>query len=177
MKQKNSDIHHVQFVTGKIDMKKILFSFILMLLVFLTSFTALAHPGRTDSNGGHYDRSTGEYHFHHGYSAHLHPNGECPYDLNNNTYSSEIDWEAYMEQARKIDEEAYNKIKEDVQQKKQNQTNGSVTKKESNNYLKTYFGKFLIVFTVFVLCAALCFSITKSMTLKQKLKQRKDNEQ
>lgn len=28
------------------------------------SETSLAHPGRTDSQGGHYDHSTGEYHFH-----------------------------------------------------------------------------------------------------------------
>lgn len=37
------------------------------------------HSGGTDGNGGHYDHSTGEYHYHHGYPAHQHPNGECPY--------------------------------------------------------------------------------------------------
>lgn len=45
----------------------------------LLATPALAHSGRTDSHGGHYDRSTGEYHFHHGYKAHQHPNGVCPY--------------------------------------------------------------------------------------------------
>ena len=40
----------------------------------------LAHSGGTDSNGGHYDRSTGEYHYHHGYPAHQHINGVCPYE-------------------------------------------------------------------------------------------------
>ena len=40
------------------------------ILVFcLGSSFALAHPGRTDSNGGHWDRSTGEYHYHDGSSA------------------------------------------------------------------------------------------------------------
>ena len=39
-----------------------------------------AHSGRTDAKGGHYDRSTGEYHYHHGYPAHQHPNGVCPYE-------------------------------------------------------------------------------------------------
>ena len=47
---------------------------------------ALAHPGRTDSSGGHTDHDSGEYHYHHGYPAHDHydmdgdgiPN--CPYD-------------------------------------------------------------------------------------------------
>lgn len=38
------------------------------------------HSGGTDGSGGHYDHSTGEYHYHHGYPAHQHPNGECPYD-------------------------------------------------------------------------------------------------
>lgn len=54
----------------------------------------VAHPGKTDSNGGHYDRSTGEYHYHHGYSAHQHIDGICPYEYNDNTNdtnSSNID--------------------------------------------------------------------------------------
>lgn len=34
--------------------------------------------GRTDSNGGHY--SADGYHYHHGYSAHQHPNGICGYE-------------------------------------------------------------------------------------------------
>lgn len=46
---------------------------------------AFAHSGKTDSNGGHYDRSTGEYHYHHGYSAHQHYDGECPYDFDDKT--------------------------------------------------------------------------------------------
>lgn len=48
------------------------------------SISALAHAGRTDSNGGHRDNNNvsglGSYHYHHGYSAHLHPGGVCPYD-------------------------------------------------------------------------------------------------
>lgn len=47
--------------------------------------TALAHSGRTDSQGGHYDSATGEYHFHHGYPAHQHVNGVCPYDFADRT--------------------------------------------------------------------------------------------
>ena len=49
------------------------------LLLFLFPAASLAHSGRTDSSGGHYDRSTGEYHYHHGYPAHQHPGGVCPY--------------------------------------------------------------------------------------------------
>lgn len=46
---------------------------------------AFAHPGGTDGNGGHVDRSTGEYHYHHGYSAHDHVDGVCPYDYDDRT--------------------------------------------------------------------------------------------
>ena len=41
---------------------------------------ASAHPGHTDAAGGHWDSSTGEYHYHHGYPAHQHENGICPYE-------------------------------------------------------------------------------------------------
>ncbi len=50
----------------------------ILILIILFSF-ASAHPGRIDGNGGHYDRSTGEYHYHHGHPEHQHPNGTCPY--------------------------------------------------------------------------------------------------
>lgn len=49
---------------------------------------ALAHSGRTDSSGGHRDSSTGEYHYHHGYSAHQHTNGICPFDFDDQTGAS-----------------------------------------------------------------------------------------
>lgn len=56
-------------------MKKKLFT-----LFILVSLLAFSHPGRTDASGGHYDRKNGTYHYHHGYSAHSHPNGVCPYE-------------------------------------------------------------------------------------------------
>ncbi|MCI8410875.1 MAG: YHYH domain-containing protein [Clostridia bacterium] len=38
---------------------------VLLFIIFVTFVSiSFAHPGRTDSNGGHYDRSTGEYHYH-----------------------------------------------------------------------------------------------------------------
>lgn len=58
---------------------------------------ASAHPGRTDGSGGHTNRSTGEYHYHHGYPAHDHydmdGDGEldCPYDFKDNTADSIYD--------------------------------------------------------------------------------------
>lgn len=44
-------------------------------LIFAVS--SYAHSGDTDSKGGHYNRSTGDYHYHHGYPEHYH------YDINN----------------------------------------------------------------------------------------------
>lgn len=61
-------------------MKKLI-SFVLI-YIFALSF-ATAHRGKTDAQGGHYDYENesglGSYHYHHGYSAHLHENGVCPY--------------------------------------------------------------------------------------------------
>ena len=56
---------------------------LLSIFLILTSITVttFAHGGNTDGNGGHYNHSTGEYHYHHGYSAHQHPNGQCPYNF------------------------------------------------------------------------------------------------
>lgn len=66
--------------------------FICFLTFALLITTAFAHSGRTDANGGHYNRSTGEYHYHHGYPAHQHPGGVCPYRSSNyvkdSTYTS-----------------------------------------------------------------------------------------
>ena len=60
----------------------------LILLLFSTTYV-FAHPGRTDSDGGHYDYDNdsglGEYHYHHGYPAHLHKNGVCPYIIQGGT--------------------------------------------------------------------------------------------
>lgn len=63
-------------------------------LVFVAPLTASAHPGRTDSSGGHRDSSTGEYHYHHGYEAHQHYDMDgdgdidCPYNFNDQTTHS-----------------------------------------------------------------------------------------
>lgn len=74
-------------------MKKIFkTSLILMSIVVIilgSCVAVFAHPGKTDSDGGHFDRSTGEYHYHHGYPAHQHENGTCPYDFDNNEKSTE----------------------------------------------------------------------------------------
>lgn len=60
-------------------MKKAVVLFLCAILLTVCCVPVGAHSGNTDSHGGHYDRSTGEYHYHHGYSAHDHEDGECPY--------------------------------------------------------------------------------------------------
>ena len=45
-------------------MKKLMILF--ALAIFVLASTAFAHPGGRDAYGGHYDKSTGEYHVHEG---------------------------------------------------------------------------------------------------------------
>lgn len=61
---------------------------LLIICSLLLSLPVSAHSGRTDSKGGHYNRDTGEYHYHHGQPAHQHPNGVCPYSNSNNSSNS-----------------------------------------------------------------------------------------
>ena len=68
----------------KTILKKSAVLYILSFLLISLVVPVFAHPGSLDENGGHYNRSTGEYHYHHGYSAHQHTNGECPYDFHDN---------------------------------------------------------------------------------------------
>lgn len=72
--------------------KKISLVFTMLFLsAILLPITASAHKGRTDAYGGHYDRSTGEYHYHHGYEAHQHYDmdgdgiPDCPFDYDDKT--------------------------------------------------------------------------------------------
>lgn len=72
-----------------------LIKLLLVLLICLSlSIDVYAHPGRTDSAGGHTDHSTGQYHYHHGEPPHQHTdkNGdgilECPYGYEGKSKSS-----------------------------------------------------------------------------------------
>lgn len=59
---------------------------LVLVLALLLSLPVLAHSGRTDSKGGH--NGPGGYHYHHGYPAHQHEGGECPYDFDDRTGES-----------------------------------------------------------------------------------------
>ena len=75
-------------------MKKLKIICFLVICSLLLTVFASAHSGRTDSRGGHYDRSTGKYHYHHGYSAHNHYDmdgdgiKDCPYEFKDKTNHS-----------------------------------------------------------------------------------------
>ncbi|MBQ7283975.1 MAG: YHYH domain-containing protein [Oscillospiraceae bacterium] len=58
--------------------------FVALIITFTCSLSVLAHGGSVDAYGGHVDWESGEYHYHHGYSAHQHTNGVCPYDFADN---------------------------------------------------------------------------------------------
>ena len=63
----------------------------IVLLAAIIPIAVTAHSGRTDSDGGHYNHSTGDYHYHHGYSAHDHYDmdgdgiKDCPYEFDDKT--------------------------------------------------------------------------------------------
>ena len=72
-------------------MKRIAVLLVAVSMIVTLPIVALAHPGRTDSSGGHTDHSTGEYHYHHGYPAHDHYDidgdgrPDCPYNFQDRT--------------------------------------------------------------------------------------------
>ena len=73
-------------------MKKIFAKiFCCALCLSMLTLAVAAHPGKTDSNGGHYNHSSGEYHYHHGYPAHDHYDMDgdgdidCPYEFDDKT--------------------------------------------------------------------------------------------
>ena len=70
--------------------KKLLITITLLsILCIACIFTAFAHSGRTDSSGGHWNNSTGTYHYHcGGYPAHSHSGGVCPYKTSSSSSSS-----------------------------------------------------------------------------------------
>ena len=68
--------------------KQLRYAGCILLTILLCITFAIAHSGRTDSHGGHYDSFTEEYHYHHGYPAHQHENGICPYSFDDKTSHS-----------------------------------------------------------------------------------------
>lgn len=72
-------------------MKKLLIALSGIFLLFFCATVVFAHSGKTDYAGGHYDNSSGKYHYHHGYPEHSHKDvdgdgvEDCPYDFDDKT--------------------------------------------------------------------------------------------
>ena len=72
-------------------MRKPLILFLCILVLCILPFSVYAHPGRTNSDGGHWDYENGDYHYHHGYPEHDHYDidgdgyADCPYDFDDKT--------------------------------------------------------------------------------------------
>lgn len=102
----------------------------LVLAATLCIGSASAHPGRTDANGGHYNHSTGEYHYHHGYPAHQHIDGVCPYDYDDrtgwNSGSSSQEKGLYYLDGTPVERKEETKPKPEPAEDKKDQTGGLI---------------------------------------------------
>ena len=67
--------------------KRVLFITIFLILLSM-SLSSMAHPGRTDANGGHYNRKTGEYHYHNGGGSSSSSSGSSSSSSSSSTYSA-----------------------------------------------------------------------------------------
>ncbi|WP_399548967.1 YHYH domain-containing protein [uncultured Clostridium sp.] len=99
---------------------------LVMIFTVVLNFTIVAnsvyaHSGRTDSSGGHRDNKNasglGSYHYHHGYDAHLHSNGVCPYESNSNSLTTSPEKETISK--AKVRESGYEKGYDDGYNQKQ----------------------------------------------------------
>lgn len=70
---------------------------LVLAIIILFCAPVFAHSGKTDSKGGHNDRQNGGYHYHHGYPAHDHTNGICPYEYDDKTGQSSVGAESYVQ--------------------------------------------------------------------------------
>lgn len=79
-------------------MKKVAL-FLLLVIISISAAPSYAHSGGTDGMGGHYNRATGEYHYHHGYPAHSHTDDICPYEHDDKTGQSSGDQKGFVQYA------------------------------------------------------------------------------
>ena len=93
--------------------------FAVLLFIILSAVTVYAHPGRTDSSGGH--NSSDGYHWHHGYPAHNHSDLDgdgvkeyCPYDhddatdhKNTGSYSTKSSSDSTADDVDKAEDETF----------------------------------------------------------------------
>lgn len=138
---------------------------IILLFLFSANLTVYAHKGGTDSAGGHYNSSTGEYHYHHGYPAHQHPNGICPYASETTATTS-----------------AQKTTKAQSTTKKTETTKVEVTTEntEDNNIvgnLLNYIGRFIVICIIILFLFFIIREIINQINCSKKIKQQEIDNQ
>ena len=99
-------------------MKKIIVT--VTVLNMLCCFAVYSHPGRLDSNGGHYNRQTGEYHYHdgtHHSGGNSSGSGYTMYELLN-MYDEDLKRERQREEALKREEERRQELREQAERER-----------------------------------------------------------
>lgn len=117
-----------------------------VIFALLSVIICFAHAGGTDGSGGHYNKSTGEYHYHHGYPAHQHDNGACPYDYDDNTADT------YKSTENDIAKDTTEKESTNVYE-----TNSDVKKRSFFSILKNIFNTLEQVWICFFMACLLSF--------------------
>lgn len=97
-------------------LRKIIFIFIIFFIIIVPF--SLAHSGRTDSNGGHYDWSTGEYHYHNDNSSYDYKNQVI---LDDSKYVNRLEEEnKQLEQQIEFKQRIINNLNEDIEKYEKN---------------------------------------------------------
>lgn len=90
---------------------------IALAICFNLPVIAFAHPGKTDSSGGHTNHSTGDYHYHHGYPEHDHYDidgdgtVDCPYEFDDKTGTFSNENESSRSQPEEAKENSAKKVR------------------------------------------------------------------
>ncbi|MCM1286646.1 MAG: YHYH domain-containing protein [Bacteroides sp.] len=130
--------------------KKSLIFFISLISLLLVSITTFAHPGRLDSNGGHWNHDTGEYHYHSGSnSSDSSYNYDYDYDYTTTKKSDNIDTTANY---KKSAEENYKKMFGESTEKTSDTNNSiDINSKQSNEDSDNILSSTLLVFILIIL--------------------------
>ena len=95
-------------------MKKVIVT--VTVLNMLCCFAVYSHPGRLDANGGHYNRQTGEYHYHDG--TH-HSGGDSSEAVRNiEMILKDAERERQREEALKREEERRQELREQAERER-----------------------------------------------------------
>lgn len=132
---------------------------LILFLGLLVTTENFAHSGRTDSNGGHYDRSTGIYHYHNG--------GETQYSDDEEIKDTEIiftDTTNYTEQIESLKTQVEN-LEEKVRKKESSIEELRTKLQEKTNEIHTLEDEksalLILAFTVGIAVAIISYNIGK----------------